>query len=174
MRKECDDEEAVFNTRTHVFKELDFHEHDKGDKHTLWADTAQASEAAPQQGTSASAQPPADTDVPMPPVETPPPLPAFGPVIPASPPRPSAHQGALSFGDIGDPDAAAMDMDAEDSQTSGDDLHTQLQKLNTEGEYLVSLLIFYSYSVHCLVQTSETDDQVAPIPPVERKFHSIL
>ncbi len=164
MRKEKDDEEAVFDTKTHVFEDLDFHEHDKGDKHTLWVATAQSAEAAPQQGTSASSQPPADTDVPMPPVETPPPLPAIGPLVPASPPRTSTHQGAPSFGDIGDPDAAAMDMDTEESQTSGEDLHTQLQKLNTEGESSFFLTYSFSPFVHSSAHTSETDNQVASLP----------
>ncbi len=125
---------------------MEFPDYNEGDRFTSFVTDAPVDppfEIDPVQTAPAAVPPPADTDVPMPPVDSPPPLPAMGTVILASPPCTSTTGGARAFGDIGDKDTTEMDLDVEDSLTSGDDLRTKLEQLKTESKCFFHLIIIY-------------------------------
>lgn len=118
---------------------------------------------------------------PPPPPSLPPliPLPSVVPIIdiqtPLSPPlAPPPQDDVPMFSSIGQDassgNAEDTDMDVESEPTSGDDLHTQLEKLNTQG-MCTSLAHSCHYSFFtCLVATaSEPDDSISSLPSDERE-----
>ncbi len=165
----------MFDTTWHEFEDLNFLEHDTGDKFTIRWPGDSFDEAPARQSDPAPAHaplPPADVDVPMPPAKAPPFLLSISIVPPVSPPRVVAHQSAPSFVNIGDQDV--VNMDVEDSQTSGKELLNHLEKLNTQSKCLLHFLF------HCLLflcfqaLASETDVQMSYAVPSGSKCYFTL